>query len=125
MVDLLKHALAGLTNHLGFVQDRPVLFVLLVILKLLFFLWLPHVFHVHDCGEVCWDVVIEVGDFLLLLANRAGYHVVVSLCYVNQALLAESSMAAAEHLGHFELVRQVELLQADITAKELIHCYSL
>jgi len=117
VVDLLKHALAGLTNFGGFKQDPPVLFVLLVILKLLFFLWLSRFLHKRDKKGLGWHIIIEVGDFLLLLANRAGYHVVVSLCYVNQALLAESSMAAAEHLGHFELVRQVELLQADITAK--------
>jgi len=124
VVDLLKHALAGFFNLVRLLKYLGVFFILGVV-PLFFFLWPSVVFDDLDPKEACWHVVIEVGDTLLLLANRADYHVVVSLCYVNQALLAELGTVTRKDLGHFELVRQVELLQADITAKEFFHCYSL
>ena len=101
------------------------MFFILGVVPLFFFLWLSHLRKDVEQVEIGWHVVIKVGDFLLLLADGAGNHVVVCLCYVNQALLAELGVPASEHFGHFELVRQVELLQADITAKEFFHCYSL
>ena len=110
VVDFLKHSLARTLDFGGFLQNLLVVFVLLVVVPLFFLLWLSHGLNNLNQNEVGWHVLVKVVYLLLALTDRTLYDVIVCLCYVHQALLAELRVPASEHLGHFELVRQVELL---------------
>ena len=87
--------------------------LILGVVPLFFLLWLSHVLldlkqlNMHEIG---WHVLVKVVYLLLALTDRTLNDVIVCLCYVHQTLLAKLIMPANKALGHFELVRQVELL---------------
>ena len=109
VVDFFKDSLARTFDFGGLMQNLLVVLILGVV-PLFFLLWLPHFFDLSETKEVGWHVLVKVVYLLLALTDRTLNDVIVCLCYVHQTLLAELCMSTAELLGHFELVRQVELL---------------
>ena len=109
VVDFFKDSLARTFDFGGLMQNLLVVLILGVV-PLFFLLWLSHEFEFPDLAEVGWHVLVKVVYLLLALTDRTLNDVIVCLCYVHQTLLAKLIMTASKILGHFELVRQVELL---------------
>ena len=84
--------------------------LILGVVPLFFLLWLSHGLNNLNQDQAGWHVLVKVVYLLLALTDRTLNDVIVCLCYVHQTLLAELRVPASLLLGHFELVRQVELL---------------